>query len=159
MSDDSENAYTRAILSAPGLFTTAHHPTASPSDADIDRMVDVIAAIQAQGLLAVQLVFTYGPALSANQRKRVSQLAKTMKHEPRVAVVSGATLVRGAVTALSWLGVNAKAFAPADLSNAIAFLGCPVAAVDEVVRVVRAEDAQRGWDSSTRLRAFASTKA
>lgn len=76
---------------------------------------------------------------SSLQRK---QSAETLKARGiRTAVLTDDTLVRGVVTAVSWLGANVNAFAWNDLKSAFSYLGYtgPTAdrAIGELLRVRR----------------------
>jgi hypothetical protein len=59
--------------------------------------------------------------VSSIQRKQLSNIM--MKRKIPIAAVTDEKLVRGIVTAASWLGVNVKAFAWVDLRQAIRHLG------------------------------------
>jgi hypothetical protein len=66
------------------------------------------------------LVVGEGNKLTSTQRSDVEQLLK--RTHGRNAVVSNSPVTRGVMTALAWLGLPVKAFAPTDLDGALAFL-------------------------------------
>jgi hypothetical protein len=68
------------------------------------------------------LVTTFGSAtLTSLQRKQVSDVLSSKKI--RVAVVTDDKIVQYMATAVSWLGVNLKAFPWSELSNAVRHVG------------------------------------
>jgi len=74
---------------------------------------------QVRGLL----VYSAGGAPDVHQR---SELARIHQRSPfRVAVLSDSAVVRGAITALRWLDVEAKSFPPNDGDLALDWLFAP----------------------------------
>jgi len=65
---------------------------------------------------------------SSVQRKQASDILKS--RGIRTAVMTDDTLVRGAVTAIGWLGVNVDAFPWSKLREALKYLGLTGAAAD-----------------------------
>lgn len=61
--------------------------------------------------------------VSSKQRKMVADALNVNKIP--CAAISDDSIVRGLITAVSWLGVNIKAFSWAHLEDAIAFLNVP----------------------------------
>lgn len=61
--------------------------------------------------------------LTSLQRKRASDVARA--HKIRVCAITDDALVRGIVTAVSWLGVNIKAFSWSNMPAALQFLEVP----------------------------------
>jgi hypothetical protein len=56
----------------------------------------------------------------------------------KTAVVTRATIARGMVTAISWLGVNIRAFAPSDMHAAGTWLGVGATRVEPLMRLLAA---------------------
>ena len=138
------NLLVEAITNHPGLIVTLHHPTAAPSDEDVERMLAVLLSQDAAGNQVKQLVFTDGPALSTKQRQRVSAAAAQAK-SPLVAVVSGSTMVRGVATALAWFGVSIRGFPPDALTHAISYLMLPEDASRSIRVLCAVAEKRMGW--------------
>ena len=99
------------------------HRELTVSDADWQDMLDEIASsLQPQTTLRT-LVKTDNAGPNAIQRNRLNQLVSSKHGTLRVAVMSSSVLVRGIVTAFSWMrSLEIKSFGPAELSEALAFL-------------------------------------
>src|SRR5580704_8952938 len=69
------------------------------------------------------LVVTEGGSPTAGQRAALSNVTDQHRNASKVAVCTDSTMARGAITALSWFLPNAyRAFSPADIDKAIAYL-------------------------------------
>src|SRR5690606_1863882 len=95
----------------------------SPTDEEFTQYSRFALEKVVAGGVEGSLILTEGGALSAKQR---AQAVKTMEGQtiPVTAVVSTSAVMRGIVTALSWMRSDAsiKVFKPADLEEAFAFL-------------------------------------
>jgi hypothetical protein len=73
--------------------------------------------------------------LDSVKRKQASDILSAKKI--RVAVVTDERLVRGFVTAASWLGVNIKAFSWMEVKDAIRYVGfAGDAAIDQIYKII-----------------------
>jgi hypothetical protein len=82
------------------------------------------------------LVFSDGGGPDAVQRDQLKQFYKKYGAGVRSSIISDSTLVRGVVTALSWLNPVMKAFSPKDLRAALNHIGLGEKAGPEVLRLV-----------------------
>lgn len=97
------------------------HKDAPPTDAEWDGFVELCA----KHLNGRGIVWTNKGGPSPKQR---TQLNERIKGGPlRTAVCSGATIVRGVVTAFSWFNPLIKAFAKTEFDAAIEHVGIPAA--------------------------------
>jgi hypothetical protein len=100
-------------------------------DQDWDALILDMKTKPVKGYLATN----YGSIeVSSVQRQRFAENWKVKKFP--VAVVTNERLVRGLVTATSWLGVNIKAFDWTDLRVAVRHLGATESEA-EVLRVIQ----------------------
>jgi hypothetical protein len=67
-----------------------------------------------------------------------------------IAVVTDSALIRGVARAVSFLGVQVGAFAPAELTNALLFLLIPQPRHADVIRRIDAMQAQLSVNASRR---------
>ena len=88
------------------------------------------------------LVYSAGGALDVNQRSDLFQIHR--KAGFRVAVLSDSMLVRGAITALRWLEVQAKSFKPAETDAALDYLAATEPARAGLKRALERQIAQVG---------------
>src|SRR5689334_10572703 len=105
---------------AHGILVTCH--VEQPDDVEWAEHLAFLISV-ADSLRGV-LVVTETP-ITSSQRQR---LTSVLRGRPplRVAVVTSSALVRGVITALTWVGVKERrAFAPDDLLEAIAYLQVP----------------------------------
>jgi hypothetical protein len=106
--------------------------TADPTDDEWKGYLDLV---ERHGVTrTMQLICTDGGEPSSAQRRLLNDLlgGRTVP----VAVVSGSTRVRGTVTALSWFNRKIKAFPPADLRDALAYLEIPASRTDLIEREI-----------------------
>jgi hypothetical protein len=97
-------------------------PTAREWDEFIAAWTVHGEAVRAAGRQPLSLNVTSGGAPNAAQRKAMDATNKPLR--PKVAVLNDSALVRGAITALSWLGgAEVRAFKLGDYDGACAFLG------------------------------------
>jgi hypothetical protein len=91
------------------------------SDEDWDRYV---ASIQANlGTSAPRaLVIAGSTAPSTSQRARLEKVMGPVKAQAKVAIVTSSTFVRGVVNAFALITPGYRAFAPAQLDEAMAYL-------------------------------------
>ncbi len=105
----------------------ALHSATNPSDAEWDEYIAHIATMkQLTGERfrdAAGFAITDGGAPNAAQRKRLADIAG--KEEPLGAVVSDSMMVRGVVTALSWLGIRVRAFGVGEIAAAMRWAHVP----------------------------------
>ena len=112
--------------------------TANPTD---DEWADYLDLVERHGIeRTMQLILTDGGEPTRAQRRQLNHLlgGRTVP----VAVVSRSTRVRGTVTALSWFNRKIKAFPPAGLHEAIAWLEIPAtrtALIEREIIRLRAE--------------------
>lgn len=76
---------------------------------------------------------TLGGSLSATQRKAIRGVLKGVR---RNVVITDSSLVRGAVTALGWLGVKIEAFPLSDIRSVFESLASSKPAVDQLLGAV-----------------------
>lgn len=88
-----------------------------------------LAAIQ-NDKIRINLAFSSNGSLTALQRKTASDALKA-KNIPAV-VVTDSALVRGVVTAMTWLGTNIRAFSFTDLDKAIQAVSTKPDAMQEI---------------------------
>jgi hypothetical protein len=97
------------------------HSDIDPSDEDWTQMIAETAPMVRT--LKGTLVLAGDIKQSARQRK---ELAEALAGTPvKAAVLSGSALLRGAVTALGWLGGKHRAFAMHELDKALDYLNVP----------------------------------
>lgn len=101
---------------------------ASPTVREWDRFVAECAARAADDLNGGVLVVSDGGAPSSTQRHAIANLSAA-RQTPQAVVVNSA-VGRGVVTAMSWLGIRNKPFAPRELMEAFAFVGGAELGVD-----------------------------
>jgi hypothetical protein len=96
---------------------------APPDDAEWDAYLELVKSVGLRWQSVRIAVFTArdGGAPNALQRKRSAALTRLFRHE--VIVISESLVARAAVTALRWLGVEIRAFAPSRQTEAFQQLG------------------------------------
>jgi hypothetical protein len=72
--------------------------------------------------------------MTSVQRKLLADAVKS--RNMRVAVVTDDRLVRGLITAASWLGVNVKAFSIADINDALRHLQVPATMTQRIIDTI-----------------------
>jgi hypothetical protein len=83
-----------------------------------DRFVEQLSAFDYKCYIGASLGIL---ELSAAQRKHAASALRT--NGVQVVIITDDVLVRGVVTAVSWLGANVKSFAWKDIDRALARLG------------------------------------
>jgi hypothetical protein len=82
------------------------------------------------------LVLTEGGSPDAAQRRAMIDLFNGVA-PPLTCVVSQSPMVRGMTTALSWFNPNLKSVSPAQMKEALAYLGIPATYEERVVVEIR----------------------
>jgi hypothetical protein len=108
-----------------------------PTDQEWDAY---LRTIEQHGIVrTMQIVITDGAAPTKAQRRRLERLVAG--HEVPVAVLSESTAVRVMVSAFAKLNRRLRAFSPADLAEALAFLQVPNSRIglieQEIIRLRR----------------------
>jgi hypothetical protein len=80
------------------------------------------------------IVVTDGPGLTSKQRSMYAK-HRSLLAQP-TAIISSSAIVRGIVTAMSWLGGKHLAFSPLKMDLAFDFLGVPPATRVRVLREI-----------------------
>jgi ABC-type sugar transport system substrate-binding protein len=120
------------------------HPAHAPSKEEWDAFVRAGQRAAAKGCTRA-LVVTAGWAPDAQQRATTREMIG--EHPVRVAVVSDAPMVRGAITALSWFNPRVRAFAfkqGAGIPDALKYLDVDSSMTDRVLFEVRAMQREVG---------------
>lgn len=108
---------------------------ASRGDVPNERWLEYMEALRTCRVTRI-LASTVGPVnLTSLQRKQASEIADQLQITS--AVVTDEQIVRGFMTALSWVGVKIKGFSWEDLDQAIQYLQVPSALVDRVVQTAK----------------------
>jgi hypothetical protein len=94
------------------------HGTIPPVREEWAQYVDALHEVERSGGEGL-LVLTDGVGPDATQRKMVSDV------KMRTSVTTQSRVARGMVTALGWMGVAIRAFAPNEIDDALAYLGIP----------------------------------
>lgn len=92
---------------------------------------ELVTAVRQRDIDAL-VVFTDSAGPSPSQRKAVAVVSEVNKAF-QTTVITHAAFARGIVTALSWLGVNIKAFAPSEATNALAHAQVSEASREQVL--------------------------
>lgn len=112
------------------LMVSLATPGTVPQDS-VDRFIRDLKDKQIKKYLATVI----GAAqLTGLQRKQFSDASQS--EGLQVAVVADEMLTRGIVTALSWLGVNIKAFSWKDIRVALQFLGASKSVEDQAIQAI-----------------------
>jgi hypothetical protein len=109
-------------------------------DADYRRWCDALDAAPVRRYLARDLG---GFMVSASQRKEAAEILK--RKRIALAVMTDSTMFRGVIAAVSWLGVNVKAFRSRDVMRAIDWLHADPALSEDMAALIAAclaEDSQ-----------------
>ena len=107
------------------------HSASAPTDAEWDQWLDRMSYSDWDRLL----VWSRGGAPTARQRAATAEFWRGRTPHP-MAVVTASRIVRGAVTAFSWLlGNRAAAFDPSRYVDAMDFLGIPTAEQERCLAV------------------------
>jgi hypothetical protein len=100
------------------------------------KVSDELVHVLATKPIRKYLVTTGGPGeMTSVQRKQVADVFS--KKKIGVAVVTDERIVRHFVTAISWLGVDIKAFAWKDLRDAVRHLGAVGAHEERLIQIVQ----------------------
>jgi hypothetical protein len=95
----------------------------APSESEWDEYIDFLRKSLKPGTPTVVFVLADGPPPTAVQRKKMSEVGEPMGKSLRVALFTTSAMVRGVVTALSWVGINQVAYSPDKLETALTELG------------------------------------
>jgi len=114
---------------------------ALPGDISNDVWNRFLEAISENNTEYVLTLALGSPSLTATQRKAAADLLKR-KSIP-AAVVTESPLVRGIVTAVSWLGAKTKSFSWKDLDQAVEYCGVMGTPAESELREVIAEFVER----------------
>ncbi len=99
------------------------HRSLAVSEHDWQRLLDDIASVAGQGGTVRVLVKTDDAGPNPSQRNRLHLLVKSRNAKLIVAVMSGSLLIRGMVTALSWMRtLEIRSFGEVDYAPALEFL-------------------------------------
>ena len=108
------------------------HSADRPSQAAWDVLLDEFRPSELEpDRLRGFLISSAGGAPDAIQREAITESERLNKLP--TAVLSDSTLVRGAITVLSWFGRRIRGFPPDDTSGALDFLSVPAAQRDTVL--------------------------
>jgi hypothetical protein len=108
------------------------HTEQPPSDGEWDGWIEVCAKRTPNRLGF--LIFSDGGGPSSVQRSKLSKIPE-LKMIPS-AVVTSSAIGRGIVTAIAWLGTKVRAFAPANVRDALDYLKVPEELRSGVLREV-----------------------
>ena len=109
------------------------HADVPPADQDWQRLVLVRNANKAK--IRGNLVIA-PPRASINAAQRADVAAFMKDTGISIAVVTDSALIRGVALAVAFLGVQVRAFSPAQLDSALAFLVVPPSRQAEITRRV-----------------------
>jgi hypothetical protein len=111
----------------------------NPTVADWNAYVHAVQIEERNGLnITAQmrtLVFSDGGGPNAAQRKLAADVLNG--RSTPVAIVTNSAIMRGVMTALRWFNPQASAFAPSELSDAMAFLQIPEHKQDTLLKIAR----------------------
>lgn len=94
-----------------------------PTDHEWDSYIRFLRENLVPGVAPRSLVITDGGGPNSAQRTRLTELISEHAGEIKIAVVTSSAVVRGIFTAMSWFATfNYRAFSPAQLDEALAFL-------------------------------------
>lgn len=103
------------------------HGVDAPDDATWElAMKETAKQLATHPTKFAQLVVTDGGAPSATQRKRLAEATREARYP--LVVINTNPLIRGVITAISWMNPGIKAFAPNKFKDAVAHVGCSDAA-------------------------------
>lgn len=103
------------------------HGSDPPGDAEWQEYVEALRDLERRKGVGV-VVLTDGVGPNALQRKMITEFSM------RSAVVTSSRVARGMVTALGWIGVAIKAFAPEQFVDALAALDVPEASYTSMMQ-------------------------
>ena len=101
------------------LLVLGHEP---PSEADWDAYLEFLEKTLSLREPARLLVSSAGGAPSAAQRAKLQVTTKPHAEKAKIAVLTASSVVRGAVTALSWFTKGYAAFHPDAVDDSLKFL-------------------------------------
>jgi hypothetical protein len=110
------------------------HAEAAPSDEDWDPWVSTMDRFLSAPRVLGLLVVTDAAGPNSGQRAKLDPLYKKIDGGIPTAVMSHARVVRGIVTVLSWFNPKIRAFAPTELTAALAYLGIEPSKREAVLR-------------------------
>jgi hypothetical protein len=124
------------------IYVYVSSSTLAPAEAEWDAYAAFLKQNFRVGVPTKSIVYTRSPPPTALQRKKITDLTKPLGKLLHVSVLTDSSLVRGVVTALSWISGNYTAFALDQLDQALAALaieGIDAAEVRGMVRKFREE--------------------
>jgi len=119
------------------------HADVPPSDSDWARMV-LVRNANRERIRSNLVVAPPRATINASQRADVAQFMKVTGTS--IAVVTDSALVRGIARAVGFLGVQVRAFTPAELTSALNFLIVPPSRHTEFARRIEQMKAQLAGD-------------
>jgi hypothetical protein len=108
------------------------------TDAEWEEQVRIALDLVPQTKAAI--VVTEGSGLTSKQRSLYARHAALLAQP--TAVITSAALVRGIVTALSWLGGNTRAFAPDKVDQAFDYIKVAAPSRPRILREIEALQAR-----------------
>jgi hypothetical protein len=119
------------------IYVYVSSSTLAPAEDEWDAYVAFLTQGFDQTSQVRVIVYTRSPPPSAIQRRKLMDAVKPLAKRLRVAILTDSNLVRGVVTALSWVGGQYTAFAPEQLLDAVTSLGIEGVDAVETRRMVR----------------------
>jgi hypothetical protein len=110
------------------------HGESSPSSVDWDDYAELLS--RSVGELTGILVVTDGAGPNGAQRGKINDLIKTCGGSFPTAVMTHSRVARGVVTALGWFNPRLRAFAPTELTAALAHLGTDPGQREKLLRCI-----------------------
>jgi hypothetical protein len=121
------------------------HRSQAPRDEDWQQFLADIGAQMKPGQPLQVLVKTDDAGPNSVQRNQINRLAQSKGASLRVAVMSNSRLVRGIITAFSWMGsLQIRSIEPTDYKAALAFLGAAQVSPGEAARLIAEIEATVG---------------
>lgn len=117
-----------------GRLMIAVHTDVPPLDVEWEDYLITTANLTNKNLVDGLLVWTDGGSPTALQRTKIHSVA-SVKTLP-TAIVSGSTMVRGVVKAISWFGKEINSFSPRNIEKAFEYLKLSVSQWNEIERQV-----------------------
>jgi len=124
-------------VSGQQIFVYVSSSTLAPAEDEWDAYIAFLTQNFDQASRVKFIVYTRSPPPSAVQRRKAMDAVKPLAKRLRVAILTDSNLVRGVVTALSWVGGQYNAFAPDQLLDAVASLGIEGVDAVEARRMVK----------------------
>jgi len=113
-----------------GLLMSFGQPGSVPSK----RWAEFISALDSGKLTHILSMSSGDFQIDSVQRKSAAEIVKVRKF--RSAVVVDSVVTRGVLTALGWIGVQIKSFAPSQTREALEYLAVPGRSVEDLLYIV-----------------------